>query len=95
MAFQKLLKWTIVDALDEVWSKSGVSPSKKTRQTIIKAAEKISQDIQDDFVRANKEQLLNRERWKDIITLRNHRKVAFSHRSEANEIIEPMTSFNR
>jgi hypothetical protein len=63
MMFRRLLKLTIVDALDHVWSEAGITPSKKTRQAIIRAAEMISNEIQQDFVNADKEALLKNEKW--------------------------------
>jgi len=63
MIFQKLLKLTIMDALDRVWSESGITPSKKTRRTILKASEKISLDMEEDFRKANKTKLLAGENW--------------------------------
>ena len=75
MMLQKLLKLTIVDALDRVWSEAGITPSKKTRQTIIRAAEKISNEVQDDFVRANKEGILENEKWEFTPTT-PHRRAA-------------------
>lgn len=61
--FQKLLKRTILDALDRVWSESGITPSKKTRLTILKASEKISRDMEEDFKKADKAKILAEGDW--------------------------------
>lgn len=87
MTFRKLLEWTIADALDEVWSKSGVSPSKKTRKAIIKAAEKISQDLDDDFIKADKGSILTK-RWEDLAPLKNPLRRTASRANESNRLIE-------
>lgn len=63
MIFQKLLILSIMDALDRVWSENGITPSKKTRQSILRAAEKISDDVQEDFITANKSDALSKEKW--------------------------------
>ncbi len=88
MTFRKLLEWTIADALDEVWSKSGVSPSKQTRKSIIKAAEKISQDLDNDFITADKESILLTERWADLAPLKNPLRRAAARANESNRLIE-------
>ena len=87
MMFQKLLKLTIVDALDHVWSEAGVTPSKKTRQTIIRAAEMISKEMQQDFVRANKEGLLYNEKWDSLLPAPDRRPL---HSAETQEVTEPL-----
>lgn len=61
--FEKLLKLSIVDALDRVWSESGIIPSKKTRLTIIRAAQKISNNVEEDFVAAKKHKVLRKQKW--------------------------------
>ena len=93
MTFEKLLKCTIAGALDEVWSKSGVTPSKKTRATIIKAVERISQDVKDDFMKANKANILAKEKWEDIITVRDHRRKKSNDDSEFDEPVRAVGSF--
>lgn len=88
MTFRKLLEWTIADALDEVWSKSGVSPSKKTRKAIIKAAERISQDLDDDFIKADKESILLTKRWEDLAPLKKPLRRAASHANDSGPLVE-------
>lgn len=61
--FEKLLKLSIVDALDRVWSEAGITPSKKTRRAIITAAEKISNSVQEDFIHENKQKELHKQAW--------------------------------
>jgi hypothetical protein len=89
MMLQRLLKLTIVDALDRVWSEAGITPSKKTRQTIIRAAEKISSEVQDDFVKASKEAVLYKEKWEFALTPPNRRAV---HSTETAELDEPISA---
>ena len=88
MTFRKLLEWTIADALDEVWSKSGVTPSKKTRRAIIKAAEKISQDLDNDFIKADKESILLTERWQDLAPLKNPLRRIAPRSNESGPLFE-------
>lgn len=52
-----------MDALDRVWSENGITPSKKTRQSILRAAGKISHDVQEDFITADKSEALVKEKW--------------------------------
>jgi hypothetical protein len=56
MVLEKLLKLSIMDALDQVWSEAGITPSKKTRETILEAAEKISNNVEEDSMMANKKE---------------------------------------
>lgn len=61
--FEKLLKLAIMDALDRVWSETGVTPSKKTRHAIISAAERISNSVEEDFIHNDKLKQLERLDW--------------------------------
>lgn len=45
-----------MEALDRVFSESGIIPSKKTRKSIINASEKISHNIQQDLKRQDKKE---------------------------------------
>lgn len=50
MKSKKLLRLTIMDALDLLLMENGIrSSSKKIRKTIIKASEKISNSVQQDL----------------------------------------------
>ena len=55
MKSKKLLRFTIMDALEVVLSKNGITtPSKKTRKTIIKASERLSNLVQKDLMTTHK-----------------------------------------
>jgi hypothetical protein len=61
MESKKLLRFTIMDAIDLVLSENGIStPSKKTRKTIIKASEKISNTVQKDLRKSHKQNELKK-----------------------------------
>jgi len=52
MKSKKLLRFSIMDALELVLAENGIStPSRKTRKIIIKASEKISITVQNDLRR--------------------------------------------
>lgn len=86
MIFEKLLTLSIMDALDRVWSENGVTPSKKTRQSILRAAEKISNDVQEDFIMADKSDALAREKWEETFLTSSRRPL---HPSETEQVADP------
>lgn len=87
MVLEKLVKSSIMDALDLVWSQSGIIPSKKTRRTILEAAEKISLEVEVDFKKARKKQLLNYTSWLAAPQAVASRKTVSSASSVTNESV--------
>lgn len=87
--FEKLLKLAIMDALDRVWSESGITPSKKTRQAIITSAERISNSVEEDFIHDNKQKQLQKGAWEAALAGSPRRSA---HAVPAGEETDPVSA---